>query len=357
MTSKPLAWARNRARSLPHVAWRDERIAELVAARAKLNRELAKARKELANLDPADVEVPSFRRYVFAERRIHSHMKHRNYPDRGNLVTRKLKSYSFAQSHGVTIPELFGIWDRPEDIGWDELPDEVVIKSHTGTYGRGVFPLRRVGGNWSMVTTKGVIKPAEIVERLRGFEARRLVGGPYFAEELLGGGVGDVIPPDVKFLAFHGEIGLGYLRALETFDDSSSWRYRPFLEDGSNPGPIYRGHTYDPTVPIPDNLDELVAAAKRLSLGIPRAFTRIDMYSVSGRVVFGELTPRPGGPVDFGAEHDERLGHLWERAHARVLNDAIDGADQLLRFGPGPRELKIGDALVLPPQDSRPDQA
>lgn len=346
-----LTWARTRARTLPHVVWRDEKISELAASRDKTARQLAQARKKLAELASDDVDAPSFRRYVYAERRIHAHMRDRNYPDRGNLVTRKLKSYSFAQSHGISIPKIFGIWEKPEDINWNELPDKVVIKSHTGTYGRGVFPLRRIDGDWTTVTTSAAITPAEIVDRLQTFKAKGLVGGPYFAEELLGGGADNAIPPDVKVLAFYGEVGLLYVRSAPSFKDAKSWRYRTFLEDGTDLGPVYQDHAYDATVPAPHNFNEIVDVAKRLSLSIPHAFIRIDLYDVGGRIVFGELTPRPGGPVNFGPEHDERLGHLWERAHARVLNDAIDGADYFVRFGPGPRELQAGDKSFLPPAD------
>jgi hypothetical protein len=81
---------------------------------------------------------------------------------------------------------------------------------------------------------------------------------------------------------------------------------------------------------------------------IPKAFVRIDVLDDSGDVVFGELTPRPGGPHYFGPEDDRRLGELWERAQARVLNDVIDGMDYSLQFGPGSRELAIGDSRYLP---------
>jgi hypothetical protein len=48
--------------------------------------------------------------------RLDARMSDRTFPDRGNLVARKLKSYAFAQSHGVRIPTIYGLWDKPEDI-------------------------------------------------------------------------------------------------------------------------------------------------------------------------------------------------------------------------------------------------
>lgn len=338
-TSLPI-W-RALVRALPHVAWRDDLIEKLTATGASTAQDLAHAREELAALERNSVESPSFRRYLYAERRIVKHMGERNKADRGNIVTRKLKSYAFAQSHGVDVPTIFGLWDRPESIAWDVLPDHVVIKSHTGTSGRGVFPLRRVDKDWSLVTTTDVITAADIVAQLKALEAERLVGGPYFAEELLGGGVANAIPPDFKVFAFDGEVGLFYIRLPTSFRVKALWKYHTFLEDGTDPGSIFHDHPNDDSVLAPCNYHEIVAVARRLSLSIPLAFVRVDLYDVDGRIVFGELTPRPGGPMIFDPEHDERLGHLWERAHARLLNDFIDGATPMLKYGPGPRELQV----------------
>ncbi len=77
------------------------------------------------------------------------------------------------------------------------------------------------------------------------------------------------------------------------------WRRLPF------------SRAYEPAatdVPRPENLDELVDVALRLAEGFP--FVRADLYTVGGRVYFGELTFTPDGamaafdPDDW----DERLG-------------------------------------------------
>ncbi|MEO6472338.1 MAG: hypothetical protein ABIR57_10425, partial [Aeromicrobium sp.] len=164
-TSNVLTWARSRARALPHVAWRDQKIDELLTKQVKTARELAKAKRELSALSTASVQVPSFRRYLFAERRIHAHMRDHAADNQRNSLTRKLNSYSFAQSHGVAIPRIFDIWQEPESIDWDGLPDEVVIKSQTGSTGRGVFPLRRSPDGWTIVTKTDAIEPQNIAKR------------------------------------------------------------------------------------------------------------------------------------------------------------------------------------------------
>lgn len=327
-----LTWARRRARRLAPFAWRDETIRKLRADKQQL-------------LEQLGADTPSFLHHTMADRRINAHMSDRNYPDRGNLVARKLKSYAFAQSHGVRIPTMFGIWDRPEDIDWSSLPDEVVIKSNTGASTRGVFPLRRVDGAWSIVTTSTPIAAEDVVARLQSRHADHLIGGPFFAEELLGGGRGNRLPDEVRVAAFYGEIAHVVLRQVHDHGNTGTVKARRISIDGA----ALDGDEQHDGLEVPGNLDELVDVARRLSSCVPRPYVRVDLYDIAGEVVFGELTPRPGSPK-LTADLDRRLGELWEEAEARVLNDVIDGGDYRMRFGPGPRELRVGDVEVFVPE-------
>ena len=336
------AWVRGRARQLPGVAWRDAKIRELRSENRRLATALAMDEKVV---EPEQSDGPSFARYVYAERRINAHLGDRNFPGRPNQIARKLKSYSFAQSHGVRIPGLLGLWDEPEDIPWDTLPDRLVIKSHTGAASRGVFPLRRVDGRWFVVTRPEPVEPTQIVERLTALVSAGRIGGPFFAQELIGEGRDDTLPTEIRVFGFYGEVGVVNVRRTTRLGDDAGTRTRRFLEDG-RPGPLHSRH--DEEISLPDVFEAAVDVGRRLSLHIPRAFVRVDLLDGGGEVVFGELTPRPGGPHYFGAEHDLLLGELWEKAQARVLNDVFEGSDYSLKFGQGPRELTIGDRQYIP---------
>jgi len=336
-----LGWARRRARALPPIAWRDQKIAELSRSQRDRVREIKAAEERAAT-------VPSFRRYVYAERRLAARMLEIDRSDRGTAVTKKLRSYSFARSWGVDVPEIFGIWDRVEDIAWDELPDTVVIKSEGGAYARGVLPLRRVAGGWSIITDGSVLTPADIVERFRQKQNDGTVKGPFIAERFLGDADRELMPHDVKFYSFYGKVALTTVRSVAGHLGSEDWTYRILDREGVDLGPVYRPELNDPSIPIPDNYAGLVDVAERLSSAVRRAFIRVDLYDIGGRVVFGELTPRPGGPLIFGGDIDERMGLLWEDAHVRLLNDVINGADYTLQFGPEPRELLVGGSPYLP---------
>ena len=342
--SDPRGWLRARARQWPPVAWRDARIRELRAENRRLAAELAAARKLS---EPGMNDGPSFARYLYAERRINAHMGERNFPGRANQVARKLKAYSFAQSHGVRIPAMIGLWDEPQDIPWDDLPDQIVLKSHTGASSRGVFPLRRIDGRWFMVTRPEPVEPADVVQRLGDLLRDGRIDGPFIGQQLIGEGRDDTLPTEIRVHCFYGEVGMVHVRRATTHGDNTGTRTRRFLPDGS-PGPRHRWH--DDDVELPDVFHTAVDVGRRLSAHVPRTFVRVDLLDDDADVVFGELTPRPGGPHYFGPEADRRLGELWEQAQARVLNDVIDGSDYALRFGPGPRELLIGERRFLPDQ-------
>lgn len=329
-----MSWARARARNLHAIAWRDRTISRLQAERELLGQ--------------PEADVPSFFRHAYADRRIFRHMKaHVELDDPADLFGRKLAGYSFAQSHGLRIPVLHGLWDEPEDIGWDELPDRTVIKPHTGHHSHGVFPLRRHADEWTVVTRTEPTSPTAVAERLRRLTDEGKISGPYFAEELYGGGEDDVLPMDVRVFTFYGEVGLVNVRKSSDHGNSAGVSVSRFLEDGT-PGPVHPLH--DDSITPPANLEELVAVAKRLSLAIPRPFVRVDLYDIDGDVAFGELTRRPGGSQDLGTATDRRLGELWEKAQARLFSDLIDGASFSLSYGPEPRELMIGDRAYVPPQ-------
>ena len=320
------------------MAWRDAKIRELTEA-------LSRVEKDLAAQHSGKADTPSFARYIYADRRINDHLLDSNLPDRANQMEHKLQSVSFAQSHGIRIPAVLGLWERPDDIPWDELPDAIVLKSNSGASSRGVFPLRRIEGRWTVVTREEPVEPAEIVERLTDLLRNGRIGGPFFGQELIGAGRDNCLPTEVRVFCFYGEVGLVNVRRAARHADRATVRVRRFLEDGT-PGPRHPLHD-DDIIP-PAIFEEAVGIGRRYSTLVPRPFIRMDFLDDGGDLVFGELTPRPGGPHYFGPEHDLRLGVLWEHARARFLNDLTHGLDYMVRFGEGPRELDIDGRQYLP---------
>src|SRR5690606_313352 len=67
----------------------------------------------------------------------------------------------------------------------------------------------------------------------------------------------------------------------------------------------------------PHDAERLVAAARSASSRLLFPFMRIDLYSTSRGVVFGEFTPQPGTPEAFNAETSHRLAAAWLDAERR----------------------------------------
>jgi hypothetical protein len=346
----PLGWVRSQARRLPPIARRDKRIRTLTAQNKRLAQRIKRYEREQKRMGTPQADVPSFYRQSYATGRINQHAEELGIPG-GIKIARKLRAYSFAQSHGVRIPALYGLWHTPEEIAWDELPDRVTIKSHTGASSRGVFPLRRSDDRWAIVTKPDPVTTQELVAQLRRLYDDGRVDGPYFAEELLDGGRDGTLPTEVRVFSFYGEVGLVNVRQPSDHGNPAGTAVRRFLPDGTD-GPRHPDH--DESIERPKIFDEFIGVAKRLSLAIPRPFVRIDMYDIDGDIVFGELTPRPGGSQDLGPETDRRLGELWERAQARVHLDVVNGGTYTLTFGPGPQALQIGDEPYLPDEAGSP---
>jgi len=64
--------------------------------------------------------------------------------------------------------------------------------------------------------------------------------------------------------------------------------------------------------PRPDNFDEMLQIAEKLSEGFD--FVRIDLYNVNGKIYFGEMThyPASGSGVIEPVEYDYELGKKWK---------------------------------------------
>jgi hypothetical protein len=99
-------------------------------------------------------------------------------------------------------------------------------------------------------------------------------------------------PADYKFFCFSGRVEF-YKVDFNRFEDHSEL----FFDKDGNLLPLYgRGiKTYDGEFVLPDNFSDMIRVAESLSKGID--FVRVDLYSVGGRIHFGEITCYHGGGI------------------------------------------------------------
>lgn len=187
---------------------------------------------------------------------------------------------------------LYGVWEKPEEIDFDSLPDKFILKTNNGC-ATNVF-----------VRDKSRLNRSEAVVSLRkslAFPYAELTGQPHYslieprviAEKLMeqGGGAGSLT--DYKIHCVNGEpVRIYVFRDRDevthfdfkvmAFDEQ--WReYPEALTDRFRAAPG--------TIERPACLGEMLDAARRLSAG--EEYARIDFYIVDGRIYFGEITLTP----------------------------------------------------------------
>ena len=203
------------------------------------------------------------------------------------------------------IPTL-GVWDTPEEIDFDALPDQFVLKWNHDS------------GSVVICKDKAKLDRAAVIQKLqRGKKYSGFWYGrewPYknvrpriLAEEYLEEpDTGEL--RDYKLMCFNGEVRCSFVCSNRfsnaglnvTFYDRT-WQVMPFE----------RKYPASKTpIPQPQNYERMIALAEKLSKNFP--FVRVDFYECRGKIYFGELTLYPGSGLEpfFPEEWDERLGAL-----------------------------------------------
>lgn len=122
--------------------------------------------------------------------------------------------------------------------------------------------------------------------------------------ELLADEVGN-IPVDYKFFCFHGEP-----KCIQVDLDRFTDHHRNFYSLDWELLPILINYpAYSQPIEKPDKLPEMIEVAKILSSDFP--FVRVDLYQITDRVLFGELTFTPNGCVPRISHEADLLMGAW----------------------------------------------
>ena len=222
------------------------------------------------------------------------------------------------------IPTL-GVWDKPEDIDWDSLPNQFVLKT---THGGG-------GGGVVICKDKTTFDKASAIAKLKESMASDIYSGlrewPYknvpkriIAEKFMAPEKSPA-PKDLldfKFFCFNGEPKFLYVSDTPSHSLTflnTDWTITDFGRDDYHP--------LNKIPEKPENLEEMLTIASKLSAGIPHV--RVDLYNIDKHIFFGELTLFTGsGFIPFNPkEFDGKLGDLL------TLPNAIGGGKYLIAKG------------------------
>jgi len=205
------------------------------------------------------------------------------------------------------IPTL-GVWEHFDDIDFQALPEQFVLKC---THDSGGLVICRDRKGLDLEAAREKIESSlksNFYFHSREWQYKdippRIIAEPYMqdgdSEEL----------KDYKFYCFDGEPAFLYVsEGLENHSTAHisfltlDWERAPFLRSD------YPG--FETLPPRPGRWDEMVAMARTLSKGF--RFVRVDLYEIGGTVYFGEMTFTPtGGFVPFVPDGaDLEIGKLF----------------------------------------------
>jgi len=241
------------------------------------------------------------------------HITHRILYDRDprlKIVSDKIAVQEFIRDRvgeRYTIPTL-GIWESPQQIPWDRLPERFVLKpNHASGRVRIVPPLPERDIDSLMAEAREWLAldffDASLEWGYRGIP-RRLLAQPL----LLSPSGGVVVEADVY--VFHGRAGL--IQIL-TGEKGTSSRRACWFDAAGNRMTI---RMKCPNVDM-DIEDDLRAELIEVAEAVARDFSsmRVDFYLTGDGLKIGELTPyTAGGRSHWNpSEIDEVLGTLWNR--------------------------------------------
>lgn len=178
---------------------------------------------------------------------------------------------------------LIGVWEKPEDIPFEKLPNKYVLKC-THNSGKGMF----IKDNNKPVNKQEVINNLNIGLQSDMYLHTR--EWPYkdvprriVCEEFLEDG-SNIELQDFKFFCFDGKF-----RILLVCSDRHTKLANDWYDEDLKHLPVINGpkNRKEPFV-LPKNIDEMIAVAEKLAVGLTHV--RVDLYNLNGKIYFGEMT-------------------------------------------------------------------
>ena len=194
----------------------------------------------------------------------------------------RVREYLEAKGMGNLLPKLYGVYTKGEDIEWQNLPKQFVIKCNHGC------------GYNILCTDKDKLNQNDTVKQLKKWMREdywkdraevqyKYVEKKIIVEEYLGDNLATH-----KFLCFNGVPKSLYIISdgngikdlyLDYFD--MDWNRLSYIHQG-------RHEHYPGEITKPASFEKMKDIAEKLSRGFP--FVRVDLYDVQGEVFFSELT-------------------------------------------------------------------
>ena len=224
----------------------------------------------------------------------------------------EVRNYIAEKGLSNILNECYGVYNSEEEIDFNSLPDQFVIKSTNGASGIGI----------EICTDKSKLDISKLKKELHKWLRPQKNGGGrewvYYQyaprliiEKYLSPGKSEESLVDYQFFCFHGEPYCLYVMNER------------FMENGVRQNILDLNYNIMPYMRVkiqpirtelkkPENFDIMINMARTLSKDFP--YVRVDFYNIDGKVIFGEMTFFPeSGYYDFKPdEFDFILGEKFD---------------------------------------------
>lgn len=227
---------------------------------------------------------------------------------------RMVRNYIEKIGLGDILVELYATWYKKEEVDFDALPDNFIIKANNGD-GKGTNKIIRK----SILTNE---KKNEYVNLIGEWLARKNIGAlhaePHYknmipcviAEEVLPLEPGSKSLIDYKIWCFNGRASYIFVCNDRIANGSSASVMVYDLDWVAHPEFSVFNSDYlrGDIIQKPKNFQRMIEIAEKIAEGFPQL--RVDLYNLNGNIYFGEMTfTSQGGFMDyFTPEFNKELG-------------------------------------------------
>ena len=208
----------------------------------------------------------------------------------------KINSKEAVKKLGVQVPELYHVMDKVDEIKNIKLPENCVIKFNNLSCSKGVV----IRKNNTFLKYKNL---NEVIDYLKKYENIKSTTQKLMVEELLK--PSENVLYDVKCFCFYGEVKFIHVinpdqrNQCFMFDTKGNIKY------------IYKGDEYAKKNKIikPKFFDRIIKRATTVAENLVKDYAlRIDFYSTTKGVMFGEFTFNPRAGNGLTEEGDKLMG-------------------------------------------------
>jgi hypothetical protein len=239
----------------------------------------------------------------------------------------KIATFEYCKNNNINVVEILNIFDTPEDLNLDNLPNEFVLKPNFLYSAKGVMVLKKIDNDeYYDEFTKTTYTLEKIKEYQRKyFDQGNAKNKKIILEEKIKDKYIDGIPCDYKVYIFYDKVAL-----IAVFDRNDKEQLYIDWYDGEfnkitddyikNNAPYVKNNIKDIAVL---NTKEIIDFSIEVSKKINLPFVSLDLYNTDQGIKLGEVTLAPGG-LYYGVmfKVSERaqleLGQLWTDALSKI---------------------------------------